>query len=152
MDAICCDFSGTNPPPDPPVSRDDEYPLDPGTYIVRITGVESKTSPESGKWYLSWQLTPMYKVVDGRGGPTRRAIASRERRKKLYHVTSLEPEGLWKVRDFIKAVTGLDISGTVRFDPEQFIGKRIIVIVKMYHYGPGAYPSAMVSHVKQYNL
>jgi len=85
--------------------------IPPGDYVFKITKVEQrKSKKENGGAYLNWTLK-------GVNGDAKGAT--------IYHVTSLQPQALWNLYDFLVAV-GVEVpKKKVRIDFNKIVGKYI---------------------------
>lgn len=87
-----------------------------GDYLAKIIDSEVRESEKSGSRYLSWKLTVAQGEFKG---------------KTLYHITSLKPEALWNLRNFIHAATGKNVAGkALNVDTSALEGKVIAVTVE----------------------
>jgi len=59
-----------------------------GEYLVKVVEVEEGTSEKSGKSYLNWVL----EITEGK-----------YKGKRLYHITSLQPQALFNLRNTLEA-------------------------------------------------
>jgi len=100
-------------------------PLPEGAYLVSITKCEEKTGKESGKLYLSWELTVQDGVYTGR---------------KVWLNTSLLPEASWKIGDLLTALGESHASNTeMNLEPDDYLGRELVVTVtntRMYEGKP----------------
>jgi Protein of unknown function (DUF669) len=87
-----------------------------GDYLAKIVSAETRESEKSGSRYLSWKL----------------AVSNGEfKGKQLYHITSLKPEALWNLRNFIHAATGKNVAGkALNIDTSALEGKTIAITVE----------------------
>jgi Protein of unknown function (DUF669) len=85
-----------------------------GDYLVKVLSGELRTSEKKGTKYFTWRL-----------GVTQ---PEKYKGKVLYLTTSLKPEALWNLRNFIHAATGKNVAGkVVNVDPEALVGKVVCV-------------------------
>ena len=88
-----------------------------GDYLAKIISSETRESEKSGSRYLSWKLA-ITEPKEFKG-------------KNLYHITSLKPDALWNLRNFIHAATGKNVAGKVlNVDTSALEGKIIAVTVE----------------------
>ena len=90
----------------------DLSPLPPGTYKVRLTDVESKTS-KAGNHYLNWKLT------------TFGSENSSTNNRVIFYSTMTSGKGAGSLKALL-AATG---KGTGEFDTEELLGKEVRVTV-----------------------
>jgi hypothetical protein len=91
----------------------------PGTYTVKITKVEAKKGKNSGKPYLNWEL----QILEGEFKDS-----------KLWYKTSLQPQALFNLRDFLTAA-GIDVpKKVVSIDLDSVIGRVVAAKVKEEEY------------------
>lgn len=113
MPKLKVDFSGV----DPDIRRGGGTAHIPeGDYLAKIVDSEMRESEKSGSRYLSWKL----------------AVSNGEfKGKTLYHITSLKPDALWNLRNFIHAATGKNVAGkALNVDTTALEGKVIAVTVE----------------------
>jgi hypothetical protein len=89
--------------------------LAPGTYQVRITNCEEKTS-QAGNTYLKWTLDTINEQDPKNNG------------RKLWHNTMLSGKGVIMLKRFWDAATDGADMGT-QFDSEQLLGKELSVTI-----------------------
>ncbi len=88
--------------------------IKPGTYKVRVTGVESKTS-QKGDTYLKWELSTFAEEDPKNEG------------RKMWHSTMISGKGAFMFKRFWNAATGgEDVPAQV--DTEMLIGKEMEVV------------------------
>lgn len=91
--------------------------IQPGTYQVRITGCEEKTS-QAGAKYLRWKLETINEADPKNNG------------RVLWNSTMLSGKGVIMLKRFWDAATnGADMGN--QFDSEQLLGKELTVTVDM---------------------
>lgn len=107
----------TFPPEEPEEDPKDKlYPE--GEYLCEIKAVDLQRSQMS-KWsYLRWTLVPLGHV------------------EPLFYITSLKPEALWALADFIEAVGGKRPWGHMRIEPDKYIGHMVNCQVTVQSYMP----------------
>lgn len=92
-----------------------------GDYIAKISSVERKKNKAGDAYYFSWKL----QVVETPQGNKKQAGAT------LYYNTSLKPEALFNLRNFIFACTGKNVAGkAVELDPASYVGKKLGITVE----------------------
>jgi len=92
-----------------------------GAYAARIVDYEFRDS-QAGNEYINWVL----EIVSDEA-----ALAGR----KLYVNTTLTPESLWRLKQFIEAALGKEIpSEEFDFDPAELVGKTVLCTVKNREY------------------
>lgn len=64
--------------------------IDPGWYLVRVTGQEIRTSEKSGSDYVNWELEIVEPESEFHG-------------QKLWHITSLKESALSMLKNFLEA-------------------------------------------------
>lgn len=82
-----------------------------GDYAFKIISHEVKKKEGATSRYLNWRL----QVSKGpkKGSP-------------MYYITSLKPDALWNLRNFIHAATGKNVAGkSVEFNAEKLYGKEV---------------------------
>jgi hypothetical protein len=80
-----------------------------GDYLFKVISHEARKSERSGSRYFSWQIQCVSKPYVG---------------KTIYHITSMKPEALWNLRNFIHACTGKNVGGRIaNFKPQTLYGK-----------------------------
>lgn len=103
MDAVVVDFSGVGD------GGSKKYYIAPGTYKATVLKVEKDIKPEKEYPFLIWKFD-----VDG---------------VELSHYTTLNPRGLFKLRDTLVAL-GMDVpKSSVSLNPKSFEGKACAVTV-----------------------
>ena len=89
-----------------------------GTYNVKIDKVEAKKS-QTGNPYLNWETS----IIDGEFKGC-----------KLWHVTSLQPQALFNLRNLLVAA-GLDVpKSVVKIDLDSVLGRIVAAKVVMEEY------------------
>ncbi len=89
-----------------------------GTYPVKVLSYEMKKS-SAGKPYIKWEMEVTTGEFKG---------------SKLWNNTSLQPQALFGLRDFLIAC-GLEVpKKTIKLDLDAVIGKKVAAIVKMKEY------------------
>lgn len=94
----------------------------PGAYRVKVvtSEVRHKGGDETASKYIQWSL----QIVNGphKGG-------------KLRFITSLKPDALWNLRNFIHACIGKNVAGkALNFEPSSLYGKQLGVMVEDNEY------------------
>jgi hypothetical protein len=90
-----------------------------GWYEVEVESVEHRLSTVHERPYLFWSLKfdpPVHPKF------------------RVHMATSLQEQGLWRLRDLIWAVSGVKPTGLVQFTPIHFVGKRLLVQLQMDSY------------------
>jgi len=107
------DFSGV----DPDIRRGGGVAHIPeGDYLAKIVSSEIRESEKSGSRYISWKISVHNGEFKG---------------KTLYHITSLKPEALWNLRNFIHAATNKNVAGkALNVDTSVLEGKVIAITVE----------------------
>ena len=120
MSKMTLDFSGVED------KEFGDYITEPGTYVVKVTSVEKVTPEDSMKYpYLKWGL----EVVS----------SGSQEGNTVNHNTSLKPESLFSLRNFLIAL-GLKVpNSSVSLDMDKLKGKTCSVEVNMRPYNDKLY-------------
>lgn len=95
-------------------------PLPNGAYLCAITDCESRTSENSGNTYLNWTLN----VQEGEF-----------KDRKLWAMTALTEQSLWRLVQLIEAATGEKLpQAEIDLEPKELFGKRVVAIVSQENY------------------
>jgi len=93
------------------VESSNREPIDPGTYDATISNIVEKVGSNSGKPYLSLELTIVDEPFAGR---------------KVFDNVSLAEKALWKLKQLSEA-TEVEIDD--EFDTEDFLGSEVSIVV-----------------------
>lgn len=107
----------------------------PGPYKVKVvtSEVRHKNNDETQSKYIQWQL----QIVSGP-----------QKGQKLRFITSLKPDALWNLRNFIHACVGKNVAGkAVNFDPASLYGKLLGIIAEDNEYADKEGNSKISSNV-----
>jgi hypothetical protein len=94
-----------------------------GDYLCKILKHEKKRKEGGSSYYFNWHL----QVVEDAQGK------EKHKGTPLYYITSLKPEALFNLRNFIFAASDgkKNVTGkTVNFDPKTLYGKQVGVTVE----------------------
>ena len=96
----------------------DSFELMPeGNYEATVSKIEQKIGKDSGKPYLSWEFDCTEDDYVGR---------------KFFFNTSLQPSGLWKLKELLVNAFGMDpdvLASDFDLEPEELIGVPVICVV-----------------------
>src|ERR1035437_10407307 len=96
------------------VTTNDFEVLPIGTYNAFIFDIKLKTS-QAGDGYYNWEFTVSDDDYKGR---------------KIFMVTSLKPEALWKLKKTLQDLTGETLDGEFEFEAAEFIGCEVAITIK----------------------
>jgi hypothetical protein len=116
MSKVSVDFSN--------VSEGGKFTVPVGEYVAKIKSC-TKEHGQSGFDYLKWTL------IIASGGC---------KGNEITHNTTLKPEGLFALRDFLTACGLVIPKSVINFDPDKMIGKSLGIIVGEREYNGNIYP------------
>ena len=90
-----------------------------GQLLIRIAKAEIRDNKEKTGKYINWQLNPV----------------ESENKKPVFLMTSLKPEALWNLKQFLKAA-GVQWHSDGSFDTEDAMGQEVwVTIIKEVYEG-----------------
>jgi len=98
----------------------DLEPIPAGVYPAVVADIELRESKTTSNPYLNWTFEITAPEYLGR---------------RVWLVTGLSPEALWKLRETLEALGEQDLSGEIDFDPQDYIGEtcRVVVSQEVYN-------------------
>lgn len=105
---------------------EDSFPeIGAGRYLAKVKSIESKKKDGGEYSYLLWELTILTGSAKG---------------QTIRHMTTLNPKGLFNLRDTLIAL-GLKVpKSAVNIDPSKLIGKQMCIDVVSEDYNGKSYP------------
>ena len=99
------------------VSEGGSFRIPAGEYVAKVKKVEKRVSESSGKPYLNWEL----EIISG---------DKNVKGKVIYHVTSLQPQALFNLRNVLIAL-GIDVpKKSINLDLSKLKGKVLGIVVE----------------------